>query len=51
MNEYFYFQYRIQYMGNKKISGVIAFEDGTVFREKGFGAIVTQLASVVLILA
>ena len=50
MNEYFYFQYCIN-MGNNKISGVIAFEDGTVFRGKGFGAIATSLASVVLILA
>ena len=30
-------------MGNNKISGVIAFEDGTVFRGKGFGAIATSV--------
>ena len=30
-------------MGNNKISGVIAFEDGTVFRGKSFGAIATSV--------
>ena len=38
-------------MGNKKISGVIAFEDGTVFRGKGFGAIATSVGECCLILA